>query len=175
MQERCLEILKRVKEPTYFPGIDGMTREQVSEFYEVDIQAIKSLDYDHKEELDADGAKIMSQDELIKRIKGNRNVFVGKIVITSSVNGQRYEIPNRGLRIYSWKAVLRIGMLLESSDMTRKVMSCLLDVKMKDIEEKHEREKQELTMKIGQAYIDGDIQKMQELSQEYRSIVQRIL
>lgn len=159
MQERCLEILKRVKEPTYFPGIDGMTREQVSEFYEVDTQAIKSLDYDHKEELDADGAKIMSQDELIKRIKGNRNVFVGKIVITSSVNGHRYEIPNRGLRIYSWKAVLRIGMLLESSDMARKVMSCLLDVKMKDIEEKHEREKQELTMKIGQAYIDGDMQK----------------
>lgn len=163
IRDKCVshyEVLERVKELFLLPDTDLMSINQVAEYYEVSPQWIKDLYTQNKNEIDSDGTKMIK-----------RNHYDGSLLKTTSVekkqtsvtyifdNGQVVTINNRGLKAFSRRAVLRIGMLLQQSDVARRVRDALLDieekaspeVKIKDIEEE-----QNLMMEVGRAVASGD-------------------
>ena len=163
IRDKCVshyEVLERVKELFLLPDTDLMSINQVAEYYEVSPQWIKDLYTQNKNEIDSDGTKMIK-----------RNHYDGSLLKTTSVekkqtsvtyifdNGQIVTINDRGLKAFSRRAVLRIGMLLQQSDVARRVRDALLDieekaspeVKIKDIEEE-----QNLMMEVGRAVASGD-------------------
>ena len=163
IRDKCVshyEVLERVKELFLLPDTDLMSINQVAEYYEVSPQWIKDLYTQNKNEIDSDGTKMIK-----------RNHYDGSLLKTTSVekkqtsvtyifdNGQIVTINNRGLKAFSRRAVLRIGMLLQQSDVARRVRDALLDieekaspeVKIKDIEEE-----QNLMMEVDRAVASGD-------------------
>lgn len=163
IRDKCVghyEVLERVKELFLLPDTDLMSINQVAEYYEVSPQWIKDLYTQNKNEIDSDGTKMIK-----------RNYYDGSLLKTTSVekkqtsvtyifdNGQVVTINNRGLKAFSRRAVLRIGMLLQQSDVARRVRDALLDieekaspeVKIEDIEEE-----QSLMMEVGRAVASGD-------------------
>lgn len=163
IRDKCVghyEVLERVKELFLLPDTDLMSINQVAEYYEVSPQWIKDLYTQNKNEIDSDGTKMIK-----------RNHYDGSLLKTTSVekkqtsvtyifdNGQVVTINNRGLKAFSRRAVLRIGMLLQQSDVARRVRDALLDieekaspeVKIEDIEEE-----QSLMMEVGRAVASGD-------------------
>lgn len=73
----------------------------------------------------------------------NRDFYNGGLIKKTSVeqkqtsvtytfeNGQRVTINNRGLKVFSKRAVLRIGMLLQQSAIAREVRTQLLNIEGK--------------------------------------------
>ena len=131
IRDKCVshyEVLERVKELFLLPDTDLMSINQVAEYYEVSPQWIKDLYTQNKNEIDSDGTKMIK-----------RNHYDGSLLKTTSVekkqtsvtyifdNGQIVTINNRGLKAFSRRAVLRIGMLLQQSDVARRVRDALLE------------------------------------------------
>lgn len=161
--DKCVghyEVLEKVKQLFLLPGTDMMSINQVADYYEVSPQGIKDLYTQNKSEIDSDGTKMI-----------RRNHYDGSLLKTTSVekrqtsviytfdDGQVVTINNRGLKAFSKRAVLRIGMLLQQSDVAKRVRTALLDieetvepeVKIQDIEEE-----QGLALELGMAIASGN-------------------
>ena len=105
------EVLDRVKKLTMLPDDLHVTVEMAASYYEVGREAIKSVIKDHRDELENDGMKVLSGDEL-RSFKDLTNV------------GSQA----RSLTIIPRRALLRIGMLLRDSAVARQVREYLLNV-----------------------------------------------
>lgn len=122
-----IDILDKVKKIVTIPNTDLLTQKQVADYYEVGYSAIRDLLKHNKEEIEADGSKLVSRDCFSKAVncpsKNNR----GTVTFTFH-NGEELTIPNNGLRVFSKRAVLRIGMLLTKSEVARRLRTALLDI-----------------------------------------------
>lgn len=163
MRDKCVghyEVLEKVKELLLLPGTDMMSIEQVANYYEVSPQWIKDLYTQNKSEIDSDGTKII-----------RRSHYDGSLLKTTSVekkqtsviytfdDGQIITINNRGLKAFSKRAVLRIGMLLQQSDVAKCVRTALLDIEDKaepEVKTQEINEEQKLMLEVGMAYASGD-------------------
>jgi len=105
------EVLDRVKKLTMLPDDLHVTVEMAASYYEVGREAIKSVIKDHRDELENDGMKVLSGDEL-RSFKDLTNV------------GSQA----RSLTIIPRRALLRIGMLLRDSAVARQIREYLLNV-----------------------------------------------
>lgn len=92
-------------------GSGYATVEQVVNYYEVGIEAIKSIMKRHKDELSNNGMKCYKKSE-----------------ISLMVQSEPLEIPNRGMNLLTKRAILNVGMLLTGSEVAREVRSRLLDI-----------------------------------------------
>jgi uncharacterized coiled-coil DUF342 family protein len=109
-KDQNISVLDKVSHLDTLEQTEFATFKQVCEFFQVPPQAIKSLVFDHKEELLLDGYKVFLKKELQKFLKGT------------------FEIPNRGLALFPRRAVLRIAMLLRDSPIARNIRTYLLKV-----------------------------------------------
>lgn len=145
MRDQCVnhyEVLERVKSILLLPEIDCMTTQQVAEYYEVGKEAIKAIYTRHNDELLIDGMKLLKRAAFLNLHHESLETLTGKTVINLS-NGTTLEVPNRGLKIFPRRAILRIGMLLRDSEIAKEVRTQLLnieekvtpEVKIQDIEE----------------------------------------
>ena len=111
MNEERLDVLDKVKELVMLKGTDEyMTTKQVADYYEVGLEAVKSITKRHKEELETNGYSYMKKSE-----------------ITLIVHNEPIEIPNRGTGIFTRRAILNVGMLLTESPIAEEVRNLLLD------------------------------------------------
>lgn len=108
-----VEVLDRVGTLAMMPGNEYATTKQIADFYQVETNTINSIILRNSEELSVDGFKTYKKAEVIELL---------------NVHDEHLEIPNRGLRLCSKRAVLRIGMLLRDSEVARQVRTYLLDV-----------------------------------------------
>ena len=115
-------ILDKLGTLIFLEGVEFTTLKNVASFYRVPEQAIKSLVFDHKDELISDGYNVMSKSDLKKFLKGT------------------FEIPNRGLAIFPRRAVLRIGCLLRDSTVAKLVRSYLLNAEESAAVTPHDRQ-----------------------------------
>ena len=85
----------------------------------------------------------------------------------------RLEIPNRGIKCFSKRAVLRIGMLLRDSKIAQEVRTQLLNIVEHTAEEKPELltqdidDEEKLQAAIGKAFATGDIMEFATAAQAY--------
>ena len=163
MRDKCVgryEVLEKVKKLLLLPGTDLVSIDQVADYYEVSSQGIKNLYSQNREEIDGDGTKMLPRDFYNGSTEKSTSVEVKQTSITYTFeNGQIVTINNRGLKAFSRRAVLRIGMLLQQSDVAREVRNQLLnieekastEIKIEDIEEE-----QKLMLSVGMAVASGD-------------------
>lgn len=159
------DILGNIKVLSLLPGTECMTTAQVADFYEVGLEAIKSLTKDHREELNLDGTYLASRSEILNFLKGPVETVPGKTIITSEVDGKEYVFSNRGILLYPRRAVLKIGMLLRDSEVAKEVREQLIGIGDKarrgiDVE-------QQLMMNIGKAFASGNVTEVMKATAEY--------
>ncbi|MFI5759450.1 restriction endonuclease [Streptomyces sp. NPDC051563] len=104
------EVLDKVKALSLLPDGLHVTTAMVAAYYEVTQVAIRALLFDHREEMESNGYRVLTGPELsyFKQL--------------SDVRSQ-----TRSLAVFPRRAVLNVGMLLRDSEVARQVRTYLLD------------------------------------------------
>lgn len=107
------DVLDRVKALALLP--DGMhaTTEIVASYYEVGIEAIKSLVKDNRPELEGNGYRVLTGAERAEFVRSQGDLTFP---------------PARHLAVFSRRAILNAGQLLTESEVARQVRTYLLEV-----------------------------------------------
>lgn len=163
MRDKCVgryDVLEKVKKLLLLPGTDLMSIDQVADYYEVSSQGIKNLYSQNREEIDGDGTKMLPRDFYNGSNEKSTSVDIKQTSVTYTFeNGQIVTINNRGLKAFSKRAVLRIGMLLQQSSVAREVRDQLLNIEEKSSYETKVQdinEEQSLMLAVGMAVASGD-------------------
>ncbi|MFF1412722.1 restriction endonuclease [Streptomyces sp. NPDC058289] len=104
------EVLDRVKVLSLLPDGLHVTTAMVAAYYEFSIQVMDALVFDHRDELSANGYRVLTGAELtyFKQVSG----------LSSRA---------AAIALYSRRTVLNVGMLLRDSKVARQVRAYLLD------------------------------------------------
>lgn len=105
------DVLDRVKALSLLPDGMHVTTAMVASYFDVGLEAIKSLVKDHRTELEASGYRLLTGEEL-----------------RSFKNLSGIQSRTRSLALFPRRAVLNIAMLLRDSEVARQVRVYLLDM-----------------------------------------------
>lgn len=175
------EVLDKVKKLLLIPEMNCMTIRQVADYYEVDIDTLKKCCKRNKDEIILDGVVTKTPRVFKDLLKGQDVPLVQNqtnLVIQIDDN-TRLEIPNRGIKCFSKRAVLRIGMLLRDSKIAQEVRTQLLNIVEHTAEEKPELltqdidNEEKLQAAIGKAFATGDIMEFATAAQAYTAFQRR--
>lgn len=129
LRDQCIakvEVLDKVKELFLLPGMEMMSTKMVADYYEVDMEVILKCFYRNKKEIAPDGVCIKRRGEFLN----GQDVHIEKQqykIVAHFNNGMKLDVPNSGIRLFSRRAVLRIGMLLRDSRVAQEVRTQLLN------------------------------------------------
>lgn len=158
------EVLNKVKELFLIPKLNVMTVKQVADYYEVDTDVIQKLYQRNKIEIDTDGTALKTLKDFLIGQDVQLKTLKGKSIIKISDN-ITLEIPNRGLKCFSQRAILRIGMLLRDSKIAKEIRTQLLNV----FENSNENQKvnsideeTEIMNSMGKALLNGDFEELKQ-------------
>lgn len=175
------EVLDKVKKLLLIPEMNCMTIRQVADYYEVDIDTLKKCCKRNKDEIILDGVVTKTPRVFKDLLKGQDVPLVQNqtnLVIQIDDN-TRLEIPNRGIKCFSKRAVLRIGMLLRDSKIAQEIRTQLLNIVEHTAEEKPELltqdidDEEKLQAAIGKAFATGDIMEFATAAQAYTAFQRR--
>ena len=121
-----IDVLDKVKKLLLIPDGEVATMKMVADYYEVDNKTIEKCYYRNKDEIAADGTCIKSAKDFLLRQNVGVNRGQGKITLSFD-NDVTIVVPNVGFRVFSKRAVLRIGMLLRDSRVAQEVRTQLLN------------------------------------------------
>lgn len=181
LRDKCVnhyEVLEKVKELLLIPGTEFATITDIADFYEVSTEPIQKLYQRNKTEIDMDGIKVISAKELIGQecpIRKNIEKTQFKTHVSYD-NGRIVDIPNRGIKVFPRRAILRIGMMLRDSVVAKSVRDQLLNIEEKTDNETKTTditEEQKLMLSVGMAYASGDINAMLKATTEYNAFQNR--
>lgn len=156
-----VEVLDKVKKLLLMPELDMLTMRQVSDYYEVSLETVDTCYKRNKEEINSDGSLLKSIGEL--KVHFEPLVKTQYNVVFQVADGITINVPNRGIRMFSRRAILRIGMLLRDSDVAKEVRTQLLNVEeLATAEQKTVmiNEEQQLSSAVGQAFFCGDLMEI---------------
>lgn len=106
------EALDKVKILVMLPDGTYVTTRMVADYFEVPESTINNLSQRHREELEANGFRVL---------RGvDKSAFV-------KLNMRFTQVSGGGIAIYDRRAVLNVAMLLRDSDVARRVRAYLLD------------------------------------------------
>ncbi len=126
-----IEVLEKVKQLFLIPELECMTVKQVADYFEVDSDTIKKQYQRNQDEFDSDGTHTKSLSDF-KNLNGTKCPIKkmaqqnGKLAITFNDNTELI-IPNRGIKCFPKRAILRMGMLLRDSRVAREIRDQLLN------------------------------------------------
>ena len=156
------EVLEKVKQLLLIPGTDFATTSEVANFYEVTTDAIQKVYQRNKEEVDMDGITVISAKSLIgTECPISKDIRKDKYSTTFEYeNGINITIPNRGIKVFPRRAILRVGMLLRDSKVAKEVRTQLLNIEektTKEVKVQDINEEQKLALELGMAMASGDV------------------
>lgn len=169
------EVLERVKNLLLIPGMEFATMKQVAEFYDVEVKAIEKVCLRNKDELISDGVELKSYKDFLIRQDVGLETVKGKVLLTLE-NGNVLSVPNRGLKVFPRRAILRIGMLLRDSAVAKEVRTQLLNIEEKtsnEIKTEDINEEQRLITNVGMAFASGNINDLLKATTEYNAFQNR--
>ena len=178
------EILDKVKALMLIPQLDMVTIHQVAEFYEVDTTVINKCLLRNSDEIYSDGVLLKKPRDIGKIRKGTKCPFpeVGKTTNSTTyqiADNVTIVIPNRGIRCFSKRAVLRIGMLLRDSKVAQEVRTQLLNV-VDHVQSENPQvltaeidNEQELLMEVARTFSSGDMMKFAEATMKLNAYKDR--
>ena len=122
-----IEVLDQVKELLLLGDTDFATMETVAKYYDVPIETIKSTINYNREEIEANGYRVYTKDNLLS-LKFNLKTKRGGFNVLDNQNNVIASGSNNGIALFSKRAILNIGMLLRDSDVAKEIRSRLLDI-----------------------------------------------
>jgi len=135
-------VLDKVKALKMLPDDLHVTVSMAAEYYEVGSVTIRSVINRHKKEFESDGYKVL---------KGRKLQEFKDFLYGSCVAQLPSEIKNSSvLALLPRRAVLRLGMLLQESEVARRVRDYLLDTESKRNEDDQEKEELKKALLIAQ-------------------------
>lgn len=141
--EENLAILEKIKAVSFFPKDLFVGVRQAANYYEVSVESVKKCIQRNKEELEKDGLRYLTYEEIVKyRDIAKSLSYVdedGKDYIGSQARAFIY-IPR--------KALLRLGMLLKRSKVAIQVRSYLLNIEDISTEEQKVESIQEIANEV---------------------------
>ena len=175
------EVLDKVKKLLLIPEMNCMTIRQVADYYEVDIDTINRCCQRNRSEIVGDGVanktpkvfKDLLNEQDVQLVQNRTNLVI------QIDDNTRLEIPNRGIKCFSKRAILRIGMLLRDSKIAQEVRTQLLNIVEHTAEEKPELltqdidDEEKLQAAIGKAFATGDIMEFATAAQAYTAFQRR--
>lgn len=161
-----VDVLEKVKSLIMLPDVELMTVSQVADFYEVEIDTVKKVYQRNRAEINEDGVINLSPKFLKGQVVPLRkcNQLNGKCEVEFN-DGTKLILPNRGLKGFPKRAVLRIGMLLRDSKVAKEVRTQLLNTFEEapaEAKTVNINEEIDIQAKIGQAFLSGDIMQIAE-------------
>lgn len=178
LRDNCIshyEVLERVKNLLLIQGTEFATMKQVAEFYDVEVKAIEKVCLRNKDELISDGVELKSYKDFLIRQDVGLETVKGKVLLTLE-NGDVLSVPNRGLKVFPRRAILRIGMLLRDSAVAKEVRTQLLNIEEKtsnEIKTEDINEEQRLITNVGMAFASGNINDLLKATTEYNAFQNR--
>ncbi len=180
IREKCIEkieVLNKVKKLFLIPEMEVMTTKMVADYYEVGIDTIQSVYQRNKDEINNDGVLHKSIHDIRKlQYVQNAHIVNEQRQVTLTWDNVSIIIPNAGVKVFSQRAILRIGMLLRDSEIAKEVRTQLLNTfENSTVGQKIEKldEEIEFQAKIGKAYFSGDLEEFAKLSMEYHAFQNR--
>lgn len=175
------EVLDKVKKLLLIPEMNCMTIRQVADYYEVDIDTINRCCQRNRTEIVGDGVanktpkvfKDLLNEQDVQLVQNRTNLVI------QIDDNTRLEIPNRGIKCFSKRAILRIGMLLRDSKIAQEVRTQLLNIVEHTAEEKPELltqdidDEEKLQAAIGKAFATGDVMEFATATQAYTAFQRR--
>lgn len=154
-----IEVLDRVKALVLMPQINLVTLHQIANYYSVTYEAAKKCLLRNRTEIEADGAKkyTVKDVEVWKGQNVPSKIYKGRVEYNLG-DGVTLSIPNGGIYLFSKRAVLRFGMLLQGSEVAREVRTQLLNIFDQATEEQRLadlEEEREIYMRYARAALDG--------------------
>lgn len=158
-----IEVLDQVKKLLLLGDTEFATTEMVAEYYDVKLKTIESLINYHRDEITTNGYKVYTKDSLLTlkfKVKTKRGGFD----ILDEQENVLAGGSNKGIALFSKRAILNVGMLLTESKVAEEIRSRLLDVaqdaetetaSIKAIVEEIDEERQLMMDRI-QAEMNGD-------------------
>lgn len=178
--KKQIALLNKVKQLFLLPEYDCLTLTQAAEYFEVSPDCIKRLYQRHKAEFDEDGVCLKYPADF-KIFNGtscpikNMQQEQGKLIFDIDENTQII-IPNRGIRCFPKYAIVRMGMMLTGSRVSKEVRNKLLDF-FEGVPAKQKVEsinsEQEFMERIAQAMTDGDVDGVLSAYREYKDFASR--
>lgn len=175
------EVLDKVKKLLLIPEMNCMTIRQVADYYEVDVDTINRCCQRNRTEIVGDGVanktpkvfKDLLNEQDVQLVQNRTNLVI------QIDDNTRLEIPNRGIKCFSKRAILRIGMLLRDSKIAQEVRTQLLNIVEHTAEEKPKLltqdidDEEKLQAAIGKAFATGDIMEFATAAQAYTAFQRR--
>jgi len=164
LRDQCInqiEDLEKVKKLFLLPEFNVMTMKMVADYYEVDYDTLRKCYQLNANEINPDGVILKSyKDFLTGKGFALESTAKGKVILSIN-NDITLEIPNRGVKVFSQRAILRIGMLLRDSPIAIQVRTQLLNVFEHSTDEQKTadiNEEESLYNEIGRTYMMGDLE-----------------
>lgn len=184
MREECvgrIEVLSKVKELLLLPKTDFATTEMVANYYEVDggVKTIEKVVERNLDELKSNGYSVRNKENLLTynmSVKTKRGGFdilndEGNIIASGS---------NKGIALFTKRAILNVGMLLRDSLVAREIRTQLLNGFDNAVDEDKVElftrdidEEMKLNLELAQAFASGDQTKMLIASQNLNNFKNR--
>ena len=175
-----VEVLEKVKKLFLIPQLDMMTARQIADFYEVDMHTIQICYQRNKKEIDSDGTIVKKSLDFAKISKDTGCDFRQQAAVNIlEFDNVQIVIPNRGVRCFSKRAVLRFGMLLRDSKVAQEVRTQLLNVVEHTESENPQAltaeidNEQELLMEVARTFSSGDMMKFAEATMKLNAYKDR--
>lgn len=135
LRDECvgrIEVLQKVKALMLIPQLECMTLKQIAEFYEVETKTVERCYERNEEEINNDGIQriVPKNFKNLKPTESRIKNFEqknGKAVVEFE-DGITFVVPNRGVIVFSKRAIMRFGMLLRDSRVAKELRTQLLNV-----------------------------------------------
>ena len=120
-----ISVLEKVKDLLLLGDSEFATTQQVADYYEVGLEAIKTLAVNNREELLNNGLKDLTGKET-KEFLGSCLIQLANFKGYFTADG--IKMSNRNNLLFSKRAILNVGMLLRDSEVAKEIRSRLLDI-----------------------------------------------
>ena len=120
-----VSVLEKVKDLLLLGDSEVATTQQVADYYEVGLEAIKTLSVNNREELLNNGLKDLTCKET-KEFLGSCSIQLANCRGYFTADG--IKMNNRNNLLFSKRAILNVGMLLRDSKVAKEVRTRLLDI-----------------------------------------------
>ena len=120
-----VSVLEKVKDLLLLGDSEFATTQQVADYYEVGLEAIKTLSVNNRAELLNNGLKDLTCKET-KEFLGSCSIQLANFRGYFTADG--IKMNNKNNLLFSKRAILNVGMLLRDSKVAKEVRARLLDI-----------------------------------------------
>lgn len=175
-----IDVLNKVKALFLLPGLSMITAAQAAEYFEVSLKCVHMCYDRNREELSSNGAMVLTPTQLKERLNPQNVELVGSSSgqLVCIDNEGYFEMPNRGCRFFTPRALLNLAMLLTESPVAREIRNQLLNIAdnaSAEIRVAAIEDEQALIMELGQAIAAGDLQAVIAAQTKYNEYKNRHL